>query len=514
MRKNVEEQLAQDLMILEPQEIARIVPIRTETAISNLPFHRLSKGNAPIQIAIITKGEKGRVKTHWEVSANAKYGEPGILAYKLDTLLINRLIDEARPNIPKILKLGSLSEIARELNLGGDTNKVKKALRQNALSAITAKLEYQGVDGTTRKFEFDDTRYGVVFVGQKLPNGKKADAVYIVFHDNYFDMLKMARTRPLDYAYLKALPPASQRLYELIAPQIYASLKNGNPRAKYLYSEFCQRATLTRYNEWEQVKKQLYKVHQPHKASGYIAKVEYEKTADESGRIDWVMWYTAGRKAKAEFKRFNTKEGRELNRQDRNRTHFVTVEVLSAPTEKTTSSKPILTDAQQELFTALTGQGITESKAFELATKHEEATARELEAVAHRDKKKIQNLAGFLISAIESGEYSTPEPVQKKRKAKEFAEQKKQEEEQTAKLRAEYAKFLTKELSNLKKKHKDQYEAFAQSFARDWAEQSRFVSEDKRKMMELHHLEWFAGWHRDFPIITFEEWRERQKEIA
>jgi len=503
-----------ELEIIEPQEIARIIPIRTETAISHLPFHRLSKGKAPIQIAIITKGAKGQVITKWKVSPNAEYGEPGILAYKLDTLLINRLIDEARPNIPKLLKLGSLAEIARELGTTGNVDDVKKALHQNASAYITAKLSYQGNDGRERDLEFGATRYKVFFVGDKMPNGKRADAVYVSFDTEFLDLISQAKTRPLDYAYLKALPPASQRLYELIAPQVYASLKYGNPRAKYLYSEFCQRATLTRYDEWERVKKQLYKIHLPHKASGYVVKIEFEQTTDANGRIDWVMWYTAGRKAKAEFKRFNTKEGRELNRPERNRTHLVTVEVLSLPPEKTTSSKPTLTDAQQELFTALTGQGITEGKAFELATKHEEATARELEAVAHRDKKKIQNLAGFLISAIESGEYSTPEPVQKKRKAKEFAEQKKREEEQTARLKAEYAKFLTKELSNLKKKHKDQYEAFAQSFARDWAEQSRFASEDKRQMMELHHLEWFAGWHRDFPIITFEEWRERQKETA
>lgn len=189
----------------------------------------------------------------------------------------------------------------------------------------------------------------MIFVGEKLPNGRKADAVYIIFHRSYFEMLKTARTRPLDYAYLKALPPASQRLYELIAPQIFASLKYGNPRAKFLYSDLCQRAPLTRYNKWEQVKKQLYKVHQAHKASGYIAKVEFEETTDAGGRIDWVMWYTAGRKAKAEFKRFNTKEGRELATPERNRPHLVTIEVLPLAT-KPKNEKPTLTSDQQELF--------------------------------------------------------------------------------------------------------------------------------------------------------------------
>ena len=238
---------AEDITDLQPmpdgiQDIARIIPIRTETAINQFPFYRLSKGKEPVQIAIVTENKRGKVSTRWEVSANQKYGHPGSLAYKLDTLLINRLIDEMRPNVPEVLKLGSLRDIAAELNCGKDTNLIKKALHQNASAYITADLLFQGNDGTEKEFKFGATRYEVIFYGEKLPNGKRADAVYIVFHRSYHELLRHARTRPLDYGYLKELPPSSQRLYELIAPQIFSALKNDHPRAKYSYSEFCQRA--------------------------------------------------------------------------------------------------------------------------------------------------------------------------------------------------------------------------------------------------------------------------------
>src|SRR5262249_7794546 len=154
-------------------------------------------------------------------------------------------------------------------------------------------------DNVQRTFEFGSTRYGIVFIGERLPDGRKADAIFIVLHPLYRDVLRHARTRPLDYAYLKELSPSSQRLYELIAPQIFAAIKNGNPRAKYLYSEFCQRSTLTRYYEWESAKKQLYKVHKPHFDSGYLKAVDFEETTDANGVVDWMMWYTPGRKAKA-----------------------------------------------------------------------------------------------------------------------------------------------------------------------------------------------------------------------
>lgn len=81
--------------------------------------------------------------------------------------------------------LGSLRDVADDLDLGGDTNKVKRALRQNASLFITAKFTYQANDGGSKYFEADFTRYSVIFTGEKLPNGRKADAVYIVFNEPY-----------------------------------------------------------------------------------------------------------------------------------------------------------------------------------------------------------------------------------------------------------------------------------------------------------------------------------------
>ena len=78
-------------------------------------------------------------------------GQPGPLAYKLDTLIINRRIEEARRPIPKIIRLGSLKDICRELGLaekGGNTNQIKNALHQNAFAGITAKIRYRQNDGT------------------------------------------------------------------------------------------------------------------------------------------------------------------------------------------------------------------------------------------------------------------------------------------------------------------------------------------------------------------------------
>src|ERR1700722_13236416 len=157
-------------------ELLPLNPIRVETAISRYPVHRLArKGTIDINIR---EGNANGGETRWEVDYSKKYGQPGPLAYKLDTLIINRRIEEANRPVPKLIRLGSLKEICRELGLaetGGNTNQIKNSLSQNALAGITAKNRYRLSDGSERTLESVFTRYSVIFTGERLPTGKKAD---------------------------------------------------------------------------------------------------------------------------------------------------------------------------------------------------------------------------------------------------------------------------------------------------------------------------------------------------
>lgn len=284
-------------------------PIRIERETSKFPIHTLAKrGSVNIDI-------RGRDKAgndfRWQVSPSRNHGEPRELAYKLDTLVINRRIEQAGATKPKFIKLGSLRSICKELGINaGSTNDVKAALRQNAHAAITAKLRYLAKDGTERTLEADFHRYSVIMTGECLPNGHKADAVYLILNDVYREVLNTAGTRPLDYDYLKQLPPTAQRFYELVSPQVFAAIKYRLPCARYAYSNFCLYTTLTRYLEWEKVKKQLHKVLKPHKASGYLDSVHFESMVDPSAQPDWCMCLVPGLKAKAEFELFTQRSNR------------------------------------------------------------------------------------------------------------------------------------------------------------------------------------------------------------
>jgi hypothetical protein len=131
------------------QESAALDFIRTETVLSRLPVHNLAKkGNVNIQI--IKTGADGKIELKWIVSYSDRYGQARQLAYKLDTIVINHHIDEQGRPLPKMICLGSLRDVADQLDLGGDTNKVRRALRQNASAFITAKFEYRGNDGSKK----------------------------------------------------------------------------------------------------------------------------------------------------------------------------------------------------------------------------------------------------------------------------------------------------------------------------------------------------------------------------
>jgi hypothetical protein len=285
-------------------ELVPLNVIRSETVLSKLPIHSLAK-KGYVEIGIVKRNAAGQIDLRWEVSYSSKYGPPRQLAYKLDTLIVNRRIDEQRRPVPKSVRLGSLSQICGELDLpasGRNTNNIKRAIQQNAGSLITARFNYTASDGSERRLEAIFTRYSVVFTGERLPDGSNADGVYLIFTDPYWDVLNKAPVRPLNYDYLKALAPTPQRFYEILSYRMFVALKYEHPAAKLSYSDYCTYSAQQRYYDYDRFKKQMYKVQKPHLVSGYIAKARYEAAVDSEGHQDWIMYYEPGQRARAELR--------------------------------------------------------------------------------------------------------------------------------------------------------------------------------------------------------------------
>ncbi len=286
----------------DPSETLENEAFWVEAVLSKLPIHILSDECAG-SINIQKQGLK------WEVSPG-RWGMPGPLAYKIDSIFINHRIDENRPALPKVIRLGSLREVLRELGMaenGTNTARVKKALLQNATAFIQAKVPYRN-KGSVGSFEFGDTRYGVVFQNQSLPDGTKADAIYVVLHDLYLQFLRAAPVRPISATYLKYISDSSfaQRLYEILSFQFYDAFKQRRPYAVLRYSEYCTQAPLPRKSEKRPIYKQMWRIHRPHIVSRYIRNVEYEAVKD-SDLPDFDIKYYPGPLARQEYDLFSRK---------------------------------------------------------------------------------------------------------------------------------------------------------------------------------------------------------------
>ena len=401
-------------------DLTPLVPIRNETVFTRYPIHRLEKHRDGTFLEIRENSENGDGKTFskWKVSYNSEYGEPGPLAYKIDTLIVNRRIDEARDRglVPALIRLGSLSEIAREVGTGdNNTSTVKKALFQNAFAAIVTKQTYIARDGAKTDIEFGGTRYALIFAGQVMPDGRKADAVYIRLQEDFRELLNNARTRPLDYDYLKDLSPGPQRLYELLSFEIYAAMKRQNGRAKLIYSQYCTHAPQKRYFQANRMRVQMRALQAPHITSGYItAGVEYIETTDSEGEIDWEIFYTPGRKAMVEYIQFNTRGGRNADacrldvKRERPAIEASSQQLALPVTEPETA----LDETQEALVAEMVKHKIAPGRARELARdQSSEAIERAMKLFQHQKSHgaKIRDAGAMLADMIARPEkYVTP----------------------------------------------------------------------------------------------------------
>lgn len=395
----------------QEQDLAPLNIIRTETVLSKLPIHNLAKKGS-INVRIIKKNDQGQIELLWKISPSRDHGEPRQLAYKLDTIVINRRLDELGRPLPKIIPLGSWRQICRDLGLqptGQNIDCIKKSLLQNAFAGITAILSYKSTRGTGKRLGGERgvafTRYSVRWYGDQLPNGQKADGVYVVLNPEYWEILNDAPVRPLNYDYLKELPPAAQRFYEIVSYKIFAALNNRQPEAKLPYSEFCLFSAQQRYYELWKVKRQMTPIHRRHLESGYLKALRYEEVTDAEGMPDWDMFYTPGPKARAEYAAFMRRSqlAQTPTQTSKGPDQRETI-VTAPPTSPDTPSMPGQ-GIDRALVAQLTRRGITPSRAQKLLSNlapGQEVTDQ-LEWGDHviaQNPQGFRNPPGFYVSLI------------------------------------------------------------------------------------------------------------------
>jgi hypothetical protein len=290
--------------IVSEPAVGEIDPIRVELLSTEFPIHQVAKrGEQPIRI--LKRKDGGRVEMQWSVEYNPDVGAPGQLAYRLDTWVIKQRLGQLKRPFPRLVRIGDLREIARELKHGGDTNAIRVAFEQNSKTFIRARVAYRRTDGREDTLQGHFNRYVVFYRGYTLPSGQHAESVYISLNDPYYAMVSSAVTRPLDFAYMRRLTPSAQRFYELLSPRLFATIKHGRETASIRYSDYCQYAVQKRQESRRRMQIQMAAVQRTHLRSGYIGAVEYDKAPADDAGLDWILRYRPGSRARTEYSEFN-----------------------------------------------------------------------------------------------------------------------------------------------------------------------------------------------------------------
>jgi hypothetical protein len=165
---------------------------------------------------------------------------------------------------------------------------------------VCSNLTYPAADGR-RGLTSDFRRYQQVS-GLSDTSGRLRDSIRLRLTAGYRDLLAAVRPEFFDACYAAAFRPGSQRFYQLAGPRIRQSIDAGS-EARISYSDYCRRAPQARYCERDAVQKQMYKLHAPHVASGYLAsKIRYAPVGAGDTR-DWIITYLPGPAARAEHAR-------------------------------------------------------------------------------------------------------------------------------------------------------------------------------------------------------------------
>jgi hypothetical protein len=344
--------------------------------------------------------------------------------------------------------------------------------------------------------------------------------VYISFNDPFWAVLNNAPVRPLDRTYMKTLPPAAQRFYEIISRKIFAALKNDYARAKISYSEYCTFSAQLRHFERQRVQDQMAKVLRPHKASGYITTMKYEPIIDAQNQPDWILYFTPGPRARAEFaaahggrrvKKIVGADAAEAREQQPKR-------FRSESRQRQMHIEPAVPQPtfDPELVAQFTRRGITDKKARELLGNLKPgqdvmAQLEHIDYMVQHARFPIINPPGFYINLIKSNT-AIPDGFETsaKRKAREEKERKEKArrdaEDIQQQLEWDYDNYRDEEIDRYVAEHTAAFEALKDAKWNEDRKRFTFANETTAKMSARREIE------KQMTFLSFEEFLERKKQ--
>ena len=423
---------SEEITIKENNKIDLPKIINTEVNLLVFPFFILERKSKKLETEykdIVKRGNE-KIEIIWNVSANTKYGYPGLFdreVHKVIEQIISEILKkegEIKNPIPF-----SIYDLCNRMGIttsgGKNYRKVKEALERIRMTGIKS----EGAFYHKGKKEWISKVFGlydsIIFRGEKLEGGSIAEKNLLYLGNIYLQSLNSFNIKPIDYTYWRSLESKiASRLYEILGIKFYGVRNKKEGFIRYKYSTLCQLLPVTPHSYISSAKRQLNPGNNELRNTGFISKYEW----CENGNNDWLIYYWPGERAKEEMKRakiksINGREGEYL------------------PGLKKEEVK-IFSEEQVDLVNKLLELNVSKITAENLIKNNDQELIKKwIEAIKYSN---ADNKAAYLVKAIREN-WQFPEGYLRERKEEEQKEERekievikvKQQEEKNKKRQEE-----------------------------------------------------------------------------
>lgn len=284
--------------------------VQAEINLIRNPFCIISKNHLkPKESLVYEEITPNGIKHLWKVIPNIEYGHAGGLDKKVIATVQKLATDQGFPP-PRLLAIGSLNGLCRLMKIKEhpkNRQDIRKSLLRIASTTIYTdnffiKEKNQFWENSLSGGQF--TLWNVYWKGKKLPNGEKAQAIFLELNAPFLVSLQSFYTVPLDYDFYISLPPLAQRLYELTRLRFYGL--RDSAYARFEYPHLCNVLPVRRQDYFSKAKLAFGRAHKALKDSSWCARIEWIGGAGDKALIDglpWAVHYYPGKRAVEELAR-------------------------------------------------------------------------------------------------------------------------------------------------------------------------------------------------------------------
>jgi hypothetical protein len=474
------------------------LPFTTERNFLRYPFFWLSNNKADrIELYERIERDGEHAEISWKVVRGLDNELPSRLARKIHRLVVEPIINRMPRPVSSVIRLASLREIGRIVG-EGNTDRIKKALEDIVLAGVQSKGTFYLKN---RESYIDETFHlydGVIFAGQKLPDGRVADAVYVVLSRWFLENINDGYTVPLNWDYHRSLQgEIVSRMYELLSLDFFIAFEQGREYVDKIYTQWCPYFPIVPQDKLFKVKGQLKSAIYQHMESGYLGK--YPTFTPIPGRqADWTIRFYTGERAIAEYQQ--AKRQKFTPRRQARRLQAPEPRPLDLPGIGQTSFHPQasqnagdLSPEQADYITWLESQGVKDAKRlFASSPWKDDPDTLEFIKQDFLIHCKEEQAGGFefkkgrrawLSWALSSPKYYPSEKLEKKieqRKRQETERQRVAEEQRLAPLREEYDRYVASEIARYRDANPADWQRLFEEGSKKAAEENPYV----RRLLE------------------------------